>query len=700
MIAKNLTFRLSMVLASVVLAVLLCLAVFKYQANATHFGCNTLSYPVTQVYNRCLMHGYYTDLEVVPADFARVATSGDYSSDVFYWGTGPVEKLDFQKLDAFIAKVRGELFWNENGSNQEQRAVYSSAFFISTMMGRYGTDYGSLNAGLTWSRTNVDVWEANFREMAAQGRVNWTIETFPFTEPTSGLIFDRTSADPDANVVDLQWIHNSSAAAHPTLRIDNISGPDYVLKLDCGNLTGPTVSGFYDVPQWSIDNATPSANSTSQVWAGTNTNVSYGVTNNGPGRTTTSGNVGVVDAYLLVTRSDILGMGPASGPIAGSQNMNLDVGPRTWSLNFSVPASAQVGQEYCFRVQFSPRAGYTGGSVTNNSSEDTAETCIQVQDFAYFKVHGSGVHNGAVWDTLNRCQNVTHTIGATPPVESRILSGIGTSAEYGVTSLTSEVNGFASAIILNQNIATRDRLTFANTDDDELGKFLGDSIPASPAECLTDLYDELDSSSLPDRPIGQIATAGTYGAAEDVNKVAYLAKLQNGNLTGTANFSGKAVVLVEGDMNVTGDVTYSANYGDYASGIKIPSLVFVVKGDIIMNQNVSRLDGLYIAIPRDDGSGGNIVTCNQTNGTQINNPCGNTQLTVNGGFISSDVDFYRFIHGGQVARNSAGAQDAYASEIFNFSPELYMAKPFSGLINYNNLSNEHFEYYKERAPVY
>ncbi len=401
------------------------------------------------------------------------------------------------------------------------------------------------------------------------------------------------------------------------------------------------------------------------------------------------------------------------GSAAGVTLYSLDPG-----MTYRIPANAVLGDVFTVNITYyeangspstTPAAaealfrGNSGGATTNPGPRK-ASACVRVGDFAYMKVRGSGVHNGGVWKTLEQCQEAVFPVGATQPIEGQNAGpGIGTSAEYGVTSLKSSIVNFPSAIVKDNifPLLPRESLSFANSGN-VFGNFLGTG--NEPAECLIDLYEYFDRDVVAAQPWSTIRTnsSAAYTAGGNVDSDAYLSKLDTDAINSAiTNYSGKAVVMVEGDLDINANITYNTNYNT-ASNLRIPSLVFVVKGNIDIAHNVTQLDGLYISIPNQVAStGGRIRTCIEGNGvTAIPSLCNDFRLVINGGFISDDIDFYRFIHGrlGALA-NSPASQDLYASEVFDFSPELYMANPFAGLLDFNKL-DQGADYYTERAPVY
>jgi hypothetical protein len=201
------------------------------------------------------------------------------------------------------------------------------------------------------------------------------------------------------------------------------------------------------------------------------------------------------------------------------------------------------------------------------------------------------------------------------------------------------------------------------------------------------------------------------------------------------------VLVVDGDVTISGNITYPSDYGNAAAPL-VPKFNLIVKGNITVNNTVSRLDGNYIAQPiiirdsaspslwtYDDSAGvkGVIQTCNggavqdTPNGT-----CAASQLKVNGSFIARRLRLWRtygtigasFNGESQTVANFncatlrdykannpdgrtflygtggvGGTVNNCAAELFNASPERYLG---GGTGNAASAAQS----YKELPPIY
>ncbi len=472
--------------------------------------------------------------------------------------------------------------------------------------------------------------------------------------------------------------------------------------------SGPTYIGWNlnitispPIP-WRLENQYPASNpvpSEISAYPGQTYSLNYGVTNTGSGATT-AGSGGVVDTRRVVTDS-MPGL-PGSATILNNQSIGAGA-TQARTESFTIPASAALGDRYCVLYEWQPIAGNTGVEVTNNGTLRTRETCYVVNDFRYLKVHGSDVWAGGDFDTLAQCQAIPSrdpaaTSAARLGVRSSAVDGIGSSAQYGVAAirnLTSNIDGlvedFASGIVGDANVFSgsdvHTRQTFTNRDGvSALGNF-------SPGRCIPDYYEALGGDTV--TASGAAPLIGAYGAPD-------LRRFTGPTLPGSTNVQKRAVIIKRGDLFISSNITYNGSPNptysvDPATGNpQAPSVVVIVKGgDINIGPGVTELDGLYMAIPDDTGTGGNINTCSTGVGV-----CPN-KLTIRGSFIAKYVNFDRTSGGFQTTLLSGGIsnQTQYASEVFEFSPELYLARPFEGLLELGGGVND-TENFTELPPVY
>ncbi len=162
----------------------------------------------------------------------------------------------------------------------------------------------------------------------------------------------------------------------------------------------------------------------------------------------------------------------------------------------------------------------------------------------------------------------------------------------------------------------------------------------------------------------------------------------------------REVVVVNGNLYIDKNIEYknADTVNGWSSIDKIPSVVVIVKGNISISPDVTRLDGIFVAQPDDSNNKGEIYTCGdstgpldlQRGGRDVISEICRKKLTINGSFIAKKAVFYRtngsvlcpdnqntvFPESRRVpcedaAPNEPADSDRIA-EVFNFSPEAYM----------------------------
>ncbi|HEX5448053.1 MAG TPA: hypothetical protein VFW90_02525 [Candidatus Saccharimonadales bacterium] len=140
--------------------------------------------------------------------------------------------------------------------------------------------------------------------------------------------------------------------------------------------------------------------------------------------------------------------------------------------------------------------------------------------------------------------------------------------------------------------------------------------------------------------------------------------LSRNTLNLTAN--RQVTVYVDGDLTIDQNVNYPDKYEPNVG--HVPYFAVIVRGNITLTSGVTHLDGLYVAQPRADGSGGVFSTCDST--------C-NSQLIINGAVIAQKVDLLR--SHGTLDPGDSQASDTIGSnpaEIINYVPSMVIGTPY------------------------
>lgn len=178
----------------------------------------------------------------------------------------------------------------------------------------------------------------------------------------------------------------------------------------------------------------------------------------------------------------------------------------------------------------------------------------------------------------------------------------------------------------------------------------------------------------------------------------------------------RKVLLVNGDLFIDKDIKYENTSWNSVSAI--PNVTVIVKGNIRIDKDVTQLDGIYVAQPKNSDSGNNpsdgglIYTCSLTDEPypirDLRDNCGK-QLVINGSFISKKVIFHRTK--GSVrcmellpatvpctpAEPNEEASSDNIAEVFNFSPEAYLT-PLSSKLE-TSAPYQKYDYITSLPPV-
>lgn len=249
----------------------------------------------------------------------------------------------------------------------------------------------------------------------------------------------------------------------------------------------------------------------------------------------------------------------------------------------------------------------------------------------------------------------------------------GARAEFGAFSLgTIEGNsaknyGFASA-----DGAVNNKLSFANKQvgysvGSSWGGFLDGGL-RQVHHCIKDYFTIKQESPGNWPPGGSVGNVGP-GQYESSTRI---------DLNGGAVGAGESITLfVDGDVYIKSDITY-----DNHTANDVPKFALVAKGNIFIDNDVGRLDGLYIAQP-DPSSGNNgvIWTCaiasSAPNGNDVSRDCRTKSLTVNGALIAKQVNLTRV--SGDIGTDTA-------AETINYTPETVIGGPI-----FNTAPNTEFK---------
>ncbi len=287
-----------------------------------------------------------------------------------------------------------------------------------------------------------------------------------------------------------------------------------------------------------------------------------------------------------------------------------------------------------------PAGTYNGSYSVNVSGVGSVSGCdadITIANKPYVRVYGGDVLAGnGFLDSSSSCS----ANGSAGILTYNDGNGIGAGTQFAAQA-PSAINEFASANLRTTDPQPPTGLTFANTSGTWGGNF-------QPAQlCAPNYFDITTNSTDP-------IVGGNY----------------NGD---SISDSQHKVIKHTGKVVITGNVTYSGS-ASWASLEQIPSFYLIVKGDIYIDNDVTNLDGVYIA------QGGNIYTC--TNGGSLysgaqlydSDKCRN-KLTVNGALLADQIRFLRVNGNVKDAVANEQSTSGNIAEVINYLPELWLVNP-------------------------
>jgi hypothetical protein len=379
---------------------------------------------------------------------------------------------------------------------------------------------------------------------------------------------------------------------------------------------------------------------------------------------------------------------PSGGPPSGSASL---------AFSFIPPVAGKYDVTWNFLNNGTP--------VTPPSPCGGAAAPILAYNVPYLKVYGNDVKAGGAFDAGN-CANTGTGIGKTgfPGGYTGNLDGAsikasnngnaaytGAGTQFAAYAI-GHIAGFSSAAMRSAigSPGPANGLSFANTS------IYGGDVGGS--NCIHNWYSDISQAGST-TPLTSSADPATLNGTYTVN----------GNLSLNSsglipNGSRTTIYVTGGDVYIgSAGIAYSTGTGNWTQLSDIPSFWLVVNGgNIYIDPGVTELDGVYVAQPKADGTKGKIFTCADASGpispsliTGVpGDPC-SAQLTVYGAFIAQEIELLRSYSSLRYATTDEAPAGSHAAEIFNFSPELYLAPP-SGV---GNSGGSKYDSITELPPV-
>ncbi len=301
-----------------------------------------------------------------------------------------------------------------------------------------------------------------------------------------------------------------------------------------------------------------------------------------------------------------------------------------------------------------------------------------IVDETYLKIYGADIRAGGGFGsgTCNSSTGGVFGFGYRPGTPATSTDYRGTSSQLGIMSLLN-VNGVYSAAQRTASPTVPRGLTFSSTGGDSTygGDF--DGTASGGGICIPDYFNNTRSGS-----VGKVGTVNAAIAASPEGKSQYTANTLGGSGDITVPLRHQVAVYIDGNLVIDRNITLATGAGQPSD---LPFFALIVRGNIYIAPNVSRLDGLYIAQPNNgqQATQGRIYTC--SNGAtpyvaaNIATACDDNQLVINGALVAQQVKFLRTLRSlrdtpsTSEAPNFANGTGTNAAEVINYTPEMYIA---------------------------
>jgi len=320
-------------------------------------------------------------------------------------------------------------------------------------------------------------------------------------------------------------------------------------------------------------------------------------------------------------------------------------------------AAAAANTTICRNFTITP-SSHSGGTAT------TAPSCVLVATKPYARVWGGDISAGnGLANSSGVC--TTNNNGAIVGWNRRAPgSNSGAGVQYAAFALA-RVTDFATALYDPGGAPSPNGLSFANTSGNAANGDFGGSFGSAP--CIPDYYATRPTPTLAIPATVAAMVTGVYGGTGNFT-------LGGGSIV---NPNNRITVYVDGNVMINGNITYSGSWDTNS----VPLFEMIVRGNIYIDNDVTQLDGVYVAQPNGSGVGGEIHTCSTTsNGfaaLPLNSLYANCtrKLTVNGLFTARQIRLLRTIGTLGLSNTSEASTSGNVAETFNYGPAVWMSQP-------------------------
>jgi hypothetical protein len=387
----------------------------------------------------------------------------------------------------------------------------------------------------------------------------------------------------------------------------------------------------------------------------------FRVTNVGPG---SSGSI-TCPIYGLVRNGPYTAPTPADSVSDAGYVPPATTCPQTFAVNTPsgttiatqsvVVSAANLNRTICRSLYVTPATG-SGGSASE-------EKCVRIVAKPYTRVfRGDVAVGGGLADSSGSCVNNPQAVIVGWNQRGATYAGAG--AQYAVMALN-QIFDFTSSIGNTAGGASKPQgLSFRNTVTDAANGNFGGNFGSLP--CIPDHYATMPTSTSALPATVAAMTSNSYAGTGPVT-------LGGG---GIVNPNNRISVYIDGDVYITSNITYS---GTWSVG-SIPMFRLIARGNIYIDNDVSQLDGLYVA-QRNGSSGGIIYTCTTSAAPLVpTDPaffaaCDNSRLQVNGSLVAHQVQLGRTAGTVSQSTDSETAAGGNAGEAITYGPIMWIPQP-------------------------
>lgn len=344
----------------------------------------------------------------------------------------------------------------------------------------------------------------------------------------------------------------------------------------------------------------------------------------------------------------------------------------------------RAGDRFCSRLTIDPSVGWVGPASDVLDTSPASDTdCSTSGNRPYVRTYGGDVFAGGQFGTAGGNPNagvLTYYKNAT---------GAGSGGEFAALALGT-IEGYNTASLRTASAPLPPLgLAFSNTTAGSSGHYTA-------SRAVPDYFAEGLKPETVETPATNInPNSGSFANGEQT-------LMRSGsalNISGGTGYNKRHAFFIEGDVVISDNITYSTN--PWVSFDDVPSFRIYVKGNIYITNNVSKLEGMFVAQPRADGSGGTIYTCAQSNTnlysqTELYTNC-NNQLKVDGAFVAQNLKLLRTFNTLTNAENNEEFNNSNAAEVFRLSPDLFLSVP--AIRPQGSQANGDYDYFVSLPPV-